>query len=170
VKVRRWYAVRCKPRQEFIARHEFEQQGFEVYLPLERKLVRHARKMERVPRPFFSGYLFLHLAESECRWTAIRSTRGAMCAVHFGAWYPPVPDGVMGMLRALEDESGYICVGEDPVSPFKAGERVVVREGEFSGVEGVFVCRNGEERAHVLLDLLQRQVRAEMPLAVLKSA
>jgi len=166
----KWYAVRCKPRQEFIARQEFEQQGFEVYLPLERKLVRHARKMERVPRPFFPGYLFLHLDESECRWTAIHSTRGAMCAVHFGALYPPVPDVVMDILHGLEDEDGYICVGEDPVSPFRSGERVVVREGEFSGVEGVFVCRDGEERAHVLLELLQRQVRAEMPLAVLKSA
>jgi len=167
---RQWFAVRCKPRQEFIARHEFERQGFEVYLPLERKLVRHARKMQKLPRPFFSGYLFLHLAEDECRWTAIRSTRGAVGAVHFGAYYPPVPDEVIAALRGLEDEAGFVCVGDDPVSPFRAGERVVVREGEFSGIEGVFVRRSGEERAHVLLDFLQRQVRAEMPLAVLKSA
>lgn len=33
--------------------------------------------------------------------------------------------------------------------------------------EGVFVCRNGEERAMVLLEVLQRQVRAKLPLALL---
>jgi len=167
---RQWYAVRCKPRQEFIARHEFEQQDFEVYLPLERKLRRHARKMEKVPRPFFSGYLFLHLAQEECRWTAIRSTRGAVCAVHFGPFYPPVPDAVMEMLRQFEDEDGYICEGDDPISPFKPGERVIMHGGQFSGIEGVFVCRDGQERAHVLLDMLQRKVRTNVALQELKSA
>ncbi len=167
---RQWYAVRCKPRQEFIAKHELEQQGFDVYLPIELKLRRHARRMEKVPRPFFSGYLFLHLAPTECRWTSIRSTRGAVCAVHFGALYPPIPNAVMEILRQLEDEGGYICEGEDSLSPFKPGERIVMRGGQFSGIEGVFVCRNGNERAHVLLDFLQRQVRTNVALQELKSA
>jgi len=167
---RQWFAVRCRPGREFAATHELERQGLAVYLPRELKLIRHARRMERVPRPFFPGYLFLHLAPAERRWTAIRSTPGALCAVHFGAFYPPVPDTVITSLKSLEDADGLICQGEDPVSPFKSGERVVVRDGQFSGIEGIFVCRSGEERAMVLLEMLQRQVKARLPLAVLKTA
>jgi len=167
---RQWFAVRCRPGREFAARHELERQGFTVYLPQEMKLIRHARKMEKVPRPFFPGYLFLHLALAERRWTAIRSTPGAVCAVHFGACYPPVPEKVIAALKEFEDGDGFICRGEDIVSPFRQGERVVVREGQLSGIEGVFVCRNGDERAMVLLEMLQRQVKAKLSLASLKAA
>lgn len=167
---RQWFAVRCKPRQEFAARHELERQGFTVYLPQEIKLVRHARRMERIPRPFFPGYLFLHLAPEECRWTAIRSTPGAIGAVHFGACYPAVQDVVIEALRGFEGADGFICHGTDPVSPFESGERIIIREGQFSGIEGLFLRRSGEERAMVLLDVLHRQVKAKLPLALLKSA
>jgi len=167
---RQWFAVRCRPGRECVARQELERQGFLVYLPQEQKLIRHARTMQKLPRPFFPGYLFLHLAPNECRWTAIRSTPGAICAVHFGLYYPPVPEQVIAALQGLEDADGFIGEGEDPVSPFKPGERVVVRDGQFSGIEGLFVCRNGNERAMVLLEMLQRQVKARLPLAVLKAA
>ena len=167
---RQWFVVRCKPRQEFSAQQEFERQGFTVYLPQEQKLIRHARKMEKVPRPFFPGYLFLHLAPEERRWTSIRSTRGALCAVHFGLCYPLVPEQVIAVLKRLEDCDGFICEGDDSVSPFKLGERVVVRDGQFSGIEGLFVCRDGDERAVVLLGMLQRQVRSKLPLSSLVAA
>jgi len=168
---RQWFAVRCRPGKEDAARREFEHQGMETYLPLELKMIRHARKMEKKLRPFFPGYLFLHLAPEECRWTAIRSTRGAVGAVHFGAHYPSVPEQVLAALKGLEDSDGFVCRGGgDSISPFKPGESVTISEGQFSGIEGVFVCRNGDERAMVLLDMLQRQVRARLPLAVLKAA
>ncbi len=170
VKGRQWFAVRCKPGRESVARMEFERQGFEVYLPQELKLIRHARKMEKASRPFFPGYLFLHLAIHEQRWTAIRSTPGALCAVHFGMSYPQVPEQVIALLKSLEDDDGFICEDEDSISPFKPDERVVVRGGQFSGIEGLFVCRNGSERAMVLLDVLQRQVRVQLPLSLLAAA
>ncbi len=168
---RRWYAVRCKPRRETEAAAEFARQGFEVWLPMELRLVRHARKMERKPRPFFPGYLFLHLAPDERRWTTIRSTRGAIGAVHFGAHYPPVPDEVIERLKAMRDEQGFIRTsGEEVKAPFEPGDRVRIRAGAMSGLEGVFQALDGEQRALVLLDLLRRQVRVHLPLADLASA
>jgi len=170
VEGRQWFAVRCRPGRECVSSLEFERQGFEVYLPQELKLIRHARKMEKAPRPYFAGYLFLHLSPSERRWTAIRSTHGAIGAVHFGMSYPCVSDQVIAALKALEDGAGFICEGEDSISPFKPDERVVVRGGQFSGIEGLFVCRNGNERAMVLLEVLQRQVRVQLPLSSLAAA
>lgn len=167
---KQWFAVRCRPGREFVAMHELERQSFSVYLPQEMKLIRHARKMEKKPRPFFPGYIFLHLTANERRWMAIRSTHGTIGVVHFGACYPPVPDAVIAALKSIESSDGLICHGEDSVSPFKPGERVRVSDGNLSGIEGVFVCRNGNERAMVLLEMLHRQVKAKLPLASLKAA
>jgi len=169
---RQWFAVRCKPRREFEALDAFARQGFEAWLPQELKLVRHARKMEKKPRPFFPGYLFLHLAPEERRWTTIRSTRGAIGAVRFGDWYPPVPDEVVAGLRAMQDERGFIRRPEDadPECPFAPGERVRMREGAMAGLEGVFLARDGDQRAMVLLSLMQRQVKAKVPLEALRAA
>jgi len=168
---RQWFAVRCKPRREAEARAEFERQGFEVWLPMEMRLVRHARKMEQKPRPFFPGYLFLHLAPEERRWTTIRSTRGAIGAVQFGAHYPPVPEEVVQGLMALEDEAGFIRMEEArQKSPFAEGERVRVRDGVMAGLEGVFLAQDSEQRALVLLEMLQRRVKARLPLADLAAA
>jgi len=167
---RQWFAVRCRPGREGTAFLELERQGFVVYLPQEQRLIRHARKMVKAPRPFFPGYLFLHLAPHERKWTSIRSTPGVLCAVHFGLCYPFVPERLIAALKGLEDEDGFICKGADSVSPFKPGERVVVRDGQFSGIEGLFVCRNGDERAMVLLGMLQREVRVKLPLSALAAA
>jgi len=167
---RQWFAVRCKPRGEFRAAQQFEQQGFGVYLPTELKLIRHARNMEKAARPFFPGYLFLHLASSERRWTAIRSTPGAVGAVRFGTNYPPVPDTFIDMLRAREDEAGFVDASDESVSPFKKGERIRVRDGAFSGVQGIFLGCSGEQRAMVLLEMLQRSVRTAVPLVSLSPA
>ena len=168
---KQWFAVRCKPRREAEARAEFERQGFEVWLPMELRLVRHARRMEKRPRPFFPGYLFLRLGPEERRWTTIRSTRGAIEAVHFGAHYPPAPDEVVARLRAMEDEAGFIRMdGQDVSVPFKPGARVRVQGGAMAGLEGVLLACEGEQRALVLLEMLQRQVKARLPLAELAAA
>jgi len=156
--------------RETQARQQFVLQGFTVYLPLEMRLRKHARRQDKVARAYFSGYLFLGLSPDERQWTRIRSTREAIEPVHFGAFYPPVPEQVIAALKGLEGDDGYICAGDDALVSFKSGDRVVVSDGQFSGVEGVFVCKNGQERAMVLLGMLQRQVKAEVSLASLSSA
>ncbi len=156
-----WFAVRCKPRQEMIARSQLERQGFEVYLPLVNTRIAHARKVRWEPRPFFSGYLFLHLSREEQRWTTIGSTIGVLSPVRFGDFYPRAPASAIDMLRSRHDQDGYIALGSSPTAPFQAGERVRVHDGALKGLEGVFVEMRGSDRGLVLLDWMQKQVRAE---------
>jgi len=159
---RLWYAIRAKPRQEMIARDQLEQQGFEVYLPLVNTRITHARKVSWQPRPFFSGYLFMHLAKEEQRWTTIRSTVGVLAPVSFGNFYPPVPDKVIEVLRCRHDELGYISVSTSPVSPFQVDDAVRVHDGALKGLEGVFVEMRGSDRAIILLDWMRKKMRVEV--------
>jgi len=159
---RSWFVIRTKPKQEAVARDQLQQQGFDVYLPLVNTRITHARKVSWQPRPFFSGYLFMHLSRDEQRWTTIRSTVGVLAPVSFGNFYPPVPDMVIEMLRSRQDESGYITVVMNPGSPFDAGDAVRLHDGSLKGLEGVFIEMRGGDRAIVLLDWMQKKTRVEV--------
>ncbi len=104
----------------------------------------------------------MHLAPDERQWTRIRSTIGAIGAVHFGHCYPPLPDALIAHLKQQENDEGVIATGAAPAAVFRPGERVTILQGPMQGLEGVFVSMRGEERVMVLLSWLQRRVRAEL--------
>jgi len=158
---RAWFAIRTKPRQETVARDQLRNQAFEVYLPLVNTRITHARKVNWQPRPFFSGYLFMHLSQEERCWTTIRSTIGVLAAVSFGDFYPPVPDAAINMLQSRHDEHGYVSIDETPEAPFKAGEKVNMLDGSLKGLEAVFIEMRGEDRAVILLDWMHKKMRVE---------
>ncbi|WP_414464656.1 transcription termination/antitermination NusG family protein [Hyphomicrobium sp. DY-1] len=56
-------------------------QGYEVYVPVLRKQIRHARQVREVLRPLFPGYLFARLTHSTMRWRPILSTVGVRSVV-----------------------------------------------------------------------------------------
>lgn len=166
---REWFAVRSKPRQELTAALQYRRQGFTVYAPVVQTTRRHARKVEKVLRPLFPGYLFLHLSPAERNWTTIASTRGALGPVQFGDHYPPVPEEAMAAIHDRETTAGYIPLAEAEGSRLKPGCRVAVSLGG-EEVEGIFQQFKGEDRAVLLLDILQRQTRMVAPLCEVKAA
>ncbi len=161
---REWFAIRSKPHKETLAQINFERQGFSVFLPTIQKTVRHARQTKSVVRPFFPGYLFLHLSELEQNWPTISSTRGVLNPVKFGDRYPVVPDVVIEELKNRIDTNGHVPLVEEYVR-IKKGQAVKVVSGELEGLYGMFQCVRGEDRAIVLLDFLRRATTATVPLA-----
>ena len=161
--IREWFAIRTKPNREQHARLEYERQGYVVYLPLIRKTVRHARRREEVLRPFFPGYLFLHLAPTERHWVTIGSTRSVIGPVRFGDQYVPIPDWVIDDLRARED-GGAISLAALQKQRLVPGTAVDV---EFDGgtvTQGVVYSLRGAENVVVLLNLMSRLVKTTVPL------
>jgi transcriptional antiterminator RfaH len=167
---REWFAIRTQPRKEQVAREHYEQQDFIVYLPLILTIRRHARRVDKIPRPLFPGYIFLHLFREDRRWSTIGSTIGAIGPVRFGKYYPPVPDWVIEGLRDREDEKGLISLGSRYGSTFKSGDRVSVVLGNLEYIEGIFQAARGEDRALILMEILRRQVSTLVPFSALKAA
>lgn len=163
VMIREWFAIRTKPNREMNARGQYERQGYVVYLPLIRKTVRHARRREEVLRPFFPGYLFLHLAPAERHWVTIASTRDAIGPVCFGDQYVPVPEWVIEDLKARE-EGGAISLAELQRERLSPGAAVEVRLDETTTAPGLVYSQRGEENVVVLLSLMGRQVKTTVPL------
>ncbi len=160
---RQWYAVRVKPRQEQITKIHYTRQGYKVYLPLVQATRRHARRTDICLRPFFPGYLFLHLAQSERNWTTISSTIGSIGPIRFGDYYPRVPEWVIENLQHRENSNKYIPMCALGNAAVKKGDRITVSIGS-RDTEAIFLQFKGEDRVVLLLNLLQRQSRVEVPL------
>jgi len=165
-----WFAIKTKPRKEFYAKKNFENQNFEVFLPTTTRITRHARKVKEVLSPLFPGYLFLHLAPEERNWVTISSTFGASGPVRFGDYYPPVPEWFMNELIARSNESGIIQVGMKEKYGFQPGDRVRLEGPNQTIIEGILKAIDGRDRAIILIEMLKREVATKVPLSSLRAA
>ncbi|WP_444999288.1 transcription/translation regulatory transformer protein RfaH [Halomonas mongoliensis] len=162
--VPRWYVIQCKGGESFRAAEHLANQGYEVFHPVLEVQKKRRGKLEWVSEPLFPYYLFIRLDRLVSNWRPIRSTRGVLKLVGFGDMPVAVEDGLVATLR----EHGSERSTTDRNLYFRAGEAVTITEGPFKELQAVFASHKGEERAIVLLNLLHRQQRLEMPVAQLK--
>jgi len=163
----KWYVVQTKPRQEFRAKENLENQGFTVFLPtcLVQKL-KNAQVVEELS-PLFSRYLFVQLGEASMNWSPIRSTRGVHQLIRFGrsAFPAHVPQNLINQLQA-----NTIVIKRDL---FKQNEHVTISDGPFRGLEGIFQklveTPSGEMRAIILLEFLGKSQEISIDPEVLKA-
>lgn len=94
-------------------------------------------------------------------WHTLRSTRGVARLVAFDGEPLPVPDGVIEHLRARLDE-----LADEPL--FSEGSRVTIVDGPFRDLDAVFCRADGEERAILLLNVLQRQHQIQVPMSQIR--
>jgi len=153
-----WYLIQSKPRQEERAKLNLEQQGG-VCLHLHRsveKIVSGSRK--RIQESLFPGYLFLQLSADDSLWSAVRSTYGVLCVVSFGKKPLPVSDSIVQDLQRLTEQVSV-------ETQFKKGQQVTVTRGAFRGLQALFEEYDGEVRALLLMQFLQKQHIVKVPLA-----
>lgn len=162
-----WYAVHTHPRAELKALTHLRRQNYRVYLPCYGKEIRHARKSERVVRPFFPRYLFVQLDLARTSWRPIRSTTGVSELVSFGGQPAPLPAGVIEALQRQENAEGLIQLARQKYRP---GDSVVVLRGPFARQLGLCDGVSDNERVAILLDLLGRKVRVVLDVAAIEAA
>ena len=146
-----WYAVFCRPRREALAEENLLRQGYRVFLP---RLATQARKKGRwadVCEPLFPRYLFVAAADARQSLAPVRSTLGVSNLVRFGGQPAIVPDELVETLRQRHDPLSGACVITKVFTP---GDKVILRSGPMSGIEGVFEIEAGADRVYVLLELL----------------
>lgn len=162
VKAIEWYVVQTKPKQEFRALEQLENQRFTCFLPtlLVEKLVR--GRLESREEPLFSRYLFLQLNEAASDTAPIRSTRGVSKLVTFGGRFATLPDACV---EALQNRPRVA-----QRSLFSPGERITITQGPFAGLEGIYQLSDGEARALVLIELMSRPQKLTLAVEALRKA
>ena len=163
----RWYVVYTKPREEARARENLERQGHQCYLPELALEKRRRGRVVAVTEPLFPRYLFIRTEQdlATAGWGSLRSTRGVVKLVEFGAGPVVVDDEFLEALR--ERTAGVPATAQALFAP---GETVLIDEGPFAGLAALFQMKEGADRAAVLLEFLGQEVRAAVPYATLRKA
>mgnify|MGYP003331459342 FL=1 len=162
-----WYLIHTKPRQEDVALSNLLRQDYECYLPT--LPVEKLRKggLALVEEPLFPRYLFIRLGlglEAKS-WTPIRSTLGVSRLVRFGMEPAKVDDALIQTLRQHESD-----FKARPQKLFEVGQKVVITQGAFAGIEGIFQMSDGEQRVMVLIEIMSKQVPLRLAPHEVKSA
>ncbi|WP_249979322.1 transcription/translation regulatory transformer protein RfaH [Vreelandella olivaria] len=159
-----WYVIQCKGSESFRAAEHLTNQGYEVFHPVLNAQRKRQGKLTMVTEPLFPYYLFIRLDQIVSNWRPIRSTRGVLRLLTFGNNPIAVPDALVDTLRAQphheEGSHTYFC----------AGEKVTITDGPFKDLEAVFKRCKGEERAIVLLNVLQRPQHIELSVDSLQKS
>jgi transcriptional antiterminator RfaH len=163
-----WYVVQTQVNAEAKAARNLVRQGFEIYLPRYLKRRSHARKVEKIAAPLFPRYLFVRIDVATQRWRSIQSTFGVSRLVCNGSDPAPVPQKVLNLLKAREDEGGHVKLDQRP--KFALGERVRVLAGVFAENLGLFDGLADRDRVAILLDLLGRKVRVSIEADMVAAA
>jgi transcriptional antiterminator RfaH len=163
-----WYVVQTQINAEARAARNLVRQGFEIYLPRYLKRRSHARKIEKVASPLFPRYMFVQIDMVTQGWRSIQSTFGVSHLVLRGADPARVAIDVIGSLKALEDDGGYIKLEQRP--KFALGEKVRILDGVFAENLGLFDGMADSDRIAILLDLLGRKVRVSLEAHLVTAA
>lgn len=155
-----WYLAYTKPRQEAVAAAQLARQGYDVYLPLYKRLRRGADGMVEHHGPMFPRYVFFRPAHDGQSIAPVRSTIGVAGIVRFGVTPATMGADLIDALRAFESEREH--ARPEQLQALKAGQRVTVCTGPLQGLEGL-VCATATQRVTVLLDLMGRQPRVQFP-------
>ena len=157
-----WYAIHSKPRQEVRALENLQRQGFEAWLPLltVEKVLR--SKLVQVVEPMFSRYLFIRLDTEQTNWSPIRSTLGVSKLVSFGNLPAVVADELIEVLQQMPEQA--------PQRLIQPGQQVKIVSGPLRGLEGIYQQADGELRAMVLIELLNKQHRIVTDMQDLRPA
>ena len=150
----RWYAIRTRSRHEKVAARELDAHGINVFLPLVHSVRQWSDRRTKVELPLFPGYAFVRVEySSPDRVRVLRAigVAGFVGQNPAGSW---IPDEQVESIRT-------ILVRGVPVKdhPFlTVGERVRVRNGSLSGVEGILVAVKGSRTLVISVEPIQRSL------------
>jgi transcriptional antiterminator RfaH len=161
---RRWYSVYSKPQKERFAQIHLQSKGVEVFLP-QLVMPRSSIASRRVV-PLFPSYLFVRIDILSGESAYVVWSPGVKYLVSFNGVPPSIDDDVIQFLKDRADSSGQIQAS----SNLTRGQRVRVIRGPFEGLEALIERPpDGRGRVKLLLNMLNRQVQAEIPIRFVES-
>ena len=159
-----WFLLQTKSKQEGRAVDNLGRQGVNSFCPMMRieKLSRGSRVVRQ--EALFPGYLFVNFDQESVSLTTIRSTRGVSHFVTSSGAPVKVPESLIDQLMFRTDPDNEGTLSSLP----SEGDSLYIVDGPFRGLDAVFSQPDGDQRAIVLINLLNQQVSASLPFASLE--
>jgi transcriptional antiterminator RfaH len=153
-----WYAIHCEPNKDRQVERLLAHEAIEHFAP--RIPATRRRNGEKA---LFPGYVFARLDLAGGAWGTLRFRPGIRRLVDVGGGPCPIDDGIMAVIRARTERL------RPNIWRPRVGDRVRVIGGSFADLEGIFCeALSGDQRVAVLMDMMRREVRIELPLETLE--
>jgi transcriptional antiterminator RfaH len=147
-----WAVIQCKPgRERWVRFFLLKWLHLECYLPR----IKHRKRTQAL----FPGYCFVQI---ENRWFDILRQPYVIRLLMNGERPARIPNEFIDNLYKRE-RNGFVKLPQPP--KFRRGQPVKVIRGTFNGMAGIHDGMSGRDRERVLLELLGRKVRIELPTA-----
>jgi transcriptional antiterminator RfaH len=155
-----WTACRLQPCREALALHCLEQiAGYQTYLPRLREHRTVRGKRVEVHPALFPGYCFVLIA---LQWHAAAKAPGVSHLTLTGDGVPArIPDSIIQEIRSRAGRDGLVDLPPPP-GP-QPGERIRITHGPLCGRLAIYAGMKPRQRAEVLVALLGRVQRVELP-------
>lgn len=151
-----WFAIFTMPRHEKYVAQNFEQRQIECFLPVYEKVsLWKNRQRVNVVLPLFPRYVFASV--DRLQRLQVLQTSGVIRIVGAGTSPTPLPDAEIEFLRTETSNKRV-----EPYSDLVVGNRVCVKRGPMSGIEGVLVRKQNGTRFILTLQLIQQSVSIEI--------
>jgi transcriptional antiterminator NusG len=153
-----WYAIRTRSRHEKILSLQLEQQVIETFLPLAKKTHRWSDRMKEVELPLFSGYNFVRLILSSPERLRVLQAHGVAGFVGIKGLGTAIPESQIRDIRTLLASK----LPFEEHTFLRVGQRVRIRSGALSGVEGILAAQNGDRTVVITVEPIQRSLRVRI--------
>jgi transcription antitermination factor NusG len=156
-----WYAIKTRSRHERLVERHLSRQGFEMTLPLIRRVSQWTDRKKLIESPIFSCYCFARLSYPADRLRVLQ-TPGVLAIVGSAGRAEPIPDAEIESVIRLGN-SGMARESE----PFASipGARVRIIRGPLAGAVGYTVRAGSRYRVLVGIQLIQRAVSVDIDVA-----
>jgi transcription antitermination factor NusG len=154
-----WFAISVKTRTEKSVARMLDTKGFEDFVPTYKETHQWSDRRKQIEMPLFTRYVF-------CRFDhrfrlPVLTTPGVLSIVGTPAGPTPIEQREIDALR-LVSRAGVEC---QPWPFLQPGEKVRVRRGVLTGIEGVLLRSKKDCRLVLSVTLLQRSVAIEVDAA-----
>jgi transcription antitermination factor NusG len=157
-KVDQWFAVYTRSQHEKSVAEQLRCRGIEHFLPVYSSARRWKDRVKVLQMPLFAGYLFVKVFPSQ--FLDVLQTHGVSRLV--GSPKPlPLEEKEIQQLQTWLS----LPLAIEPNPYLRVGQRVRVRRGPLTDVEGILIRKKNCLRLVVSIDLIQKSVALEIDAA-----
>jgi transcriptional antiterminator RfaH len=154
-----WFILQFKSNSHKQAAKNLNQQGFETFLPLHDTTSRKSSRFINTSKPLFPGYMFIRFDKADTEWHKINNTYGVSRLITFNSILKSIPTTLIDNLIKRYDLSGKLI----PMKNLKKGDQVKVLSGPFANFIATVETYETEQRIWILMDLMGRKSKLQIP-------
>ncbi|MDB4008877.1 transcriptional activator RfaH [Amylibacter sp.] len=152
-----WYLLQFKQNCHLIAERNLKNQGFETFLPIEKKTQFKYGKKKIINSPLFLNYMFVKIP-CEKKWNTVSSTYGVSRIISINGAQKPIPTNLVIELIKRCDKNGILI----PPKEFKQGDKIRVINSPFTEFITTIDQIDTQKRIWILMDIMGRRTKIKL--------